>query len=398
MASSSKIKSFFVPILLVLTALVVSCTVPGTPQPGPEPASPGTSFVGGSNGLLISFIPGLPPDQIVDASGDPTTTGSSAAAQAESQGNFIVGVQVENAGEDDIVQGHGRDGDSRPDYLVVTVEGINPLAFSRNPSILAAFTKELPKGFVIRGKEKVADTVFPGDRARILFPCDPVIDPSACTEFLNYLGKLPGTQRFTIQANACTIYETISAARICLTDEIFRRASPGQTKVCEGTGSKPVENWGAPVKITRLEQTPIKQGVGGSQIISVVFDVEQTGIGQIYDSNLQIGSNLFPTCSSIPIGRENIVDIQLAQTEGSFSTFRCFPQEIRLVNGKGTVTCDVFLNPGFARIDAEDNLVIRLRYGHMVSAQTSLTIHPDRSQLINREFLREGGSTVGIGV
>ncbi len=381
MAGKLRLKSIFTPIFILLVGFLVSCTAP-TPT-GPEPADLTTAFVGGNDGLVISFIPGLPPDQIVDSS----TPG------LETQGNFKIGLQLENVGEHDIDLGRG-------DKMVVSVEGINPIAFGVQPETFTFRNAEfLDRPF--RAKEKLADTVFPGDRIRLLFPKATGGGTTPTAEALNYLGTLPGSQTFTVQANACYTYQTLAATKLCLTDELFRRATPGQTQVCT-TGLKPVENWGAPVKITRLEQTPIRfTPEGRPESLSIVFDIEQSGPGQIFDPVFFVDTTGITrttrpvlqsdSCTRIPIGLENIVRILLAETDApgtvvagrTFSAINCFPDNVRLINGRATVTCDVLIDPALNRFaDVEDTLIIKLLYGHMISTQTTLTIHPDRSTKI----------------
>ncbi len=208
--------------LFVITLLFLAGC--GT-QEGFQERSP---FVGGVEALSASFIPGAPPDAVMD----------------NSQFPFGVSVWLTNLGEYDIASGSG----------YVEIVGINPADFG---TTAAALKQPLP---AVRGARKNFDgTVIEGEQTVVSF------------DNLNYqedvVGNFDGP---IIRANMCYDYGTRASAYLCVKRDLLTNI---QTKeICDITGEKLVSNSGGPIQIIGLRQNPL-----GNNKIQVQFTVAHVG-------------------------------------------------------------------------------------------------------------------------
>lgn len=215
-------------VSLSLLMLLVSCGQQKQTNVGPS----ATPFIGGTNALSASFIPGAPPDYIFDKGGYP----------------FGISIHLENLGESDVGPGDG----------YVEIVGINPKDFG------LATQADLRKEFtdVLTGaKKNFAGDVIEGGRTITSF---------GETTPLNYQPDITGNFGMTLRANLCYNYKTIASSQLCVKRDLLTNI---QTKeICDVAGDKLVVNSGAPVQVISMGQSPI-----GNSKIQINFIVAHVG-------------------------------------------------------------------------------------------------------------------------
>jgi len=223
-------------VILVAAVFLTGCT-------GSSTTTPGKTFIGGTEGLRTSFLPGSPPGTTTDGG----TSG------------FSIVLKAENRGESDI--------DSEDGY--VQIWGVDAGTFS------ATQYTDFKKGFTepIRGAVKSFDgNVIDGGISTIDF-----ID-------LTYLPSIPGDYVVPIYANVCYRYSTKVASQICVKNNAEQALSSKQ--ICEVEGEKNPQNSGAPIQVTSL-----KESYAGGGKIAVTLTITHTGKGDAFFKDDQLNCN-----------------------------------------------------------------------------------------------------------
>lgn len=215
-------------VSVLLMVFLVSCAPQEERRVGPS----ATPFIGGTNALSASFIPGAPPDYIFDNGGYP----------------FGVSIHVENLGEDDIGPGDG----------YIELVGVNPRDFGLNSQ--ADMRKEFTE-LLTGAKKNFAGDVIEGGRTIISF---------GDTEPLNYEPDITGNFDITLRANLCYNYKTIGSTHLCVKRDLLTNIETKE--ICEVTGDKLVSNSGGPIQIISLSQAPV-----GDNRIQINFVVAHVG-------------------------------------------------------------------------------------------------------------------------
>jgi hypothetical protein len=211
--------------LLAILALSIFLTGCGPTQ------TVGKTFLGGTEGLRISFLPGQPPDVITDSG---TST-------------FGIGVKLENVGESSIKAGD----------LYVQILGIDGGIYN---SQITDFKQTSTED--IRGAAKNFDGSILNGGVSIISFGD-----------LKYLGTSVGDLPQTPYANVCYKYSTQMATQICIKKSIEEALSSKQ--ICEVEGEKYPQNSGAPVQVTSL-----KESYAGTDKIGLTMTITHSGAGQ----------------------------------------------------------------------------------------------------------------------
>ncbi len=223
----------FVFILVLAVLVIAGCK--GNKQQGPALTDP---FIGGTEGLVASFYPGMPPEQVFDNGRSP----------------FAIGVNIQNLGEADVGPG------TRNPFAQVEIVGIDPQQYG-NPEVVKNFNQE---SLVLQGAKKNFDgTVLPGGQSLLTF------------QGYSYLPDLRGNSQVTLRAELCYDYETFSTTQICVKDNPLGNVY--DETICTLTGPKETKNSGAPVHVTNLEEHPM-----GENTLGITFTVEHVGNGFIY--------------------------------------------------------------------------------------------------------------------
>lgn len=255
---------------LALLLLVAACGVRGPSTEGPTP------FVGGTEGLTMTFLEGSPPEEVFDAGQYPFSF------------TFI----VTNVGEDDILPG---------DNAEVRIVGINPVQWGVTESDLFLPLLATAGYASLRGAYKLADgTVLPGDPA--------TITPQ---HNFKYLPDLVGTQEFLLRGEICYDYKTRSTTKICLKDNVLD--SIRNDKICTVNEYKTVYNSGSPVHVTSVKETP-----HGQDAVSIQFTVEHVGTGLIFKK--RGGQECEDTVTNF---ERNYVKVDVYMEQGSNTQVNC---------------------------------------------------------------------------
>lgn len=269
------------------------------------------AFVGGSEGLEISFLSGLPPDEVFDIDNP-----------------FSISVQITNKGEHDI--------DSAQD-VDVSITGINPSDFGVSATALETNPTETLSGVRIDG----AGNVLSGDYVTVDFP------------EMNYYTTVAGAIPFTIRANVCYEYGTRAQGKLCVRKDL--KGVTGEAGICDPNRQVPAENSAAPIQITN-----IRQNVAGSNKIDFFFTIKK--MGKTTDSLYKSGSSCDP---GIPNKDVVFVDV----TDTGLGTLTCSGLKdgtptsgfITLFSGEREVRCSQVLN---TLDDFEKVVEINLKYAY----------------------------------
>ncbi|MFC1768174.1 hypothetical protein ACFLZX_00280 [Nanoarchaeota archaeon] len=223
--------------LAISLFLFTSCSTDNGDGGGPT-----TPFIGGSTGLLSTFVEQAPPDEVFDGGDFP----------------FDVEVNLNNLGETFVAKEDVR----------VKISGINPADFGKtaadligNPEDDLEPTYQDPDGGIIEGTETYA-----------LF------------SDLNHGGELSGNTQFTIRADVCYQYETIANALICIKEDLLDQSD---TSVCVVSEDKTVYNSGAPVAVTAF-----REQASGADKVAFIFTVSETGSGEIFKLGVDCDDSL----------------------------------------------------------------------------------------------------------
>ncbi|MBW3023271.1 hypothetical protein KY308_04155 [Candidatus Woesearchaeota archaeon] len=219
--------------VLIVTALFVlsSCAQQETTGGG------GTTFIGGTEGLALEFLPEAPPNDVFDGGKFP----------------FTVNLRLTNVGEWEIPNGA---------QIVAEISGIDPADFSLTP---AALKKNPPQGMLPARLDPNGD-VIDGDILVMDFPG------------FNYKNTLYGDVSATIKADVCYSYGTKFVSTMCIKKDL----SSKDDSVCTVTESKDTANSAAPVQITSF-----KEAQGGTDKVILTFLIEHVGEGDIFEKGSQ---------------------------------------------------------------------------------------------------------------
>ena len=243
--------------LVILAFLISGCGQ----QSGVQVSSP---FAGGSQGLVLSFIPGAPPDNIFDDAKFP----------------FGISVMLNNAGEYDI----------QPNDGYIEIVGISPKDFGLASQ--ANLKQNIP--YMLKGAKKNFDgTVIAGEQNVISF------------DRLNYMPNIVGNYAgFKIRANVCYNYKTSISSQLCVKKNLITNI---QTKeICDITGPKFIANSGGPIQAIDLKQYPI-----GDSKLQIAFTIAQVGGSE--DRFYKLNTN----CEDITTNlNKDIVHIKMGDING----------------------------------------------------------------------------------
>jgi len=307
-------------LIIVITLLLVACT----PQDQPVVGAP---FLGGLEGVGISFFESSPPEIVYDGGNFP----------------FDIVVELRNKGE------HY----ASADKVAVKIDGIQAEEFGLGPGDL---TKAPPADLLPRKKLPEGDTSEPA---------------AVYVEFVNLNHEKPiaaGAElTYPIRASVCYRYGTVSVTQLCARRNIL---DPRGTGVCTISGSKPVYNSGAPVQITDMnEQAKGKDKVGFTFVV---------------EKKLETGTLFLPDAACDHLNREKLdkVFIRVIQPD-NLPAVSCTGLEngdngeVKLYNGRATISCTQPIpNPA----DFEFSERIEINYDYEESVSTSLTVrHADDS-------------------
>lgn len=290
---------------ILITVIVMSVLVLAGCTGGQTVNSAGTPYVGGTNGLLISFLENSPPAQVSDGNTFP----------------FDIVVLLENAGESDIPTGKAS----------VTISGLYPGDFRVTPADLTTTNTPATGGIIQGVKKDPAGNKIPGSVAQIEIPVD-----DAQLSFVRPLTT--GNLQLPIQTNVCYTYATHASGRYCL------RANPlsNVQGVCEPTGTKELYSSASPMQVVNLVQS-----YAGADSVNLNFQIIKRGNGNVFRPT-DLDSPDIPVCgqtASAQLIDQNIVGVTVSVPTAPAGEVTCYG-----LGGAG--------NSGTVRLDSQGNAAV----------------------------------------
>jgi hypothetical protein len=212
--------------LVILTLFLAACEG----QDGTPTGEKDLPFIGGTTGLLVSFVQDAPPAEVYDGGDFP----------------FDIELRLMNDGERTIEQ----------EDVIVEVTGIDPVEFAKTPG---DFTKMPDENLLGKAKDTEGN----------ILESNPVFVTFAD---LNHEQQVTGNLRYPIFASVCYRYGTDAVGRICIKEDPYQTGGP-----CEVKGEKDMISSGAPVQVSGLQEV-----IAGTNKIKILFTVEHKGNGRVF--------------------------------------------------------------------------------------------------------------------
>jgi len=315
---------------MAITALflVTSCTGIGGGGGADQQGTP--AFVGGTVGLNMYLIQGMPPPIINDANTFP----------------FGIGIAIENQGEADV--GPGTDNS----FVMIRLEGINPEQFGTTDADMRKVIAE-----PLRGATRNYDgTIFPGEITSVIF--EPLI----------YKPDIRGNTQFTVRATLCYDYENDATALLCIKDDVLQNTQ--DASICTLSGEKMPQNSGGPIHVSSVMENPMSENK-----IQINFEIEHVGIGDFF-GRPEGGDTTSEICDfSMRNFNKYYVDVEVSPLQDSGLVVSCSrfggsnAGRIKLYQGAPvTVSCTIErTRPSSGRVFQEPlNIKLRYRYGQYI--------------------------------
>ena len=299
-------------MLILVSVVLYGCADTGDSGPGFD-----DPFLGGTDGVIISFEEDAPPEELYDGGDFP----------------FSVVVKLKNEGETKIAEND----------VVVTISGILASEFNKQENELVAgpsedleATRKDSEGNVVDG---IPVYVELGD--------------------FNHIHELTGNTPYTIRADVCYKYTTTANAMICV------RKDNLDTKegVCIVNEDKAVYCSGAPLQVTEFKEMP-----RAKDKIGFMFTISHKGNGQIYQQASK--------CDTSSRSFENKVWLEV---ESGIPGLECSGLNVgtattgfvTLYGNEKRVTCTQSIS---TNSDYEKIVTIRLGYDYSESKKTTVLV------------------------
>jgi hypothetical protein len=194
-------------------------------------------FAGGSEGLIVTTLPGAPPEVVQDMGITP----------------FSFVISLENAGEARV--GPGTDNP----FVAVRLAGIMHSNFGLTPET-AAKTLSMP---LESAKRNFDGSIIPGETVYLSF------------DNLTYKPDVADNLALAIRTEICYDYETKANVKFCVKNDIIE--SHADDTICSIRGYKPLGTSGAPVQITGVWEELVNNNTVRLNII-----IENVGRGWFF--------------------------------------------------------------------------------------------------------------------
>lgn len=311
-------------ILLITIIAMLTLTACSSGGGGNVPATNFKTFIGGTEGVSVSFEQDTPPAEV--NAGDP----------------FKVVVKLENKGEHTIP----------PEDYFVTLKGFSPEAFG-------VTLQELTVG----GEEELAANVLDPDTGSTI-ESYPVYIEIPKNKDLVYQGGIAGNTPFTLFTDVCYTYETTANAKLCIKEDLQKTTDD---KVCTITGPKDISSSGAPVTIGGFEESG-----SGREAVRFQFTISQAdNQGTVHRPESKCSTDYKDdgvVYVEVETGMAGELDCNGFSEETSPSS-----GYLKLSGGSRTITCKQTVNEG-ERGDYVTTVIIKARYDFEKSAEKEILI------------------------
>ena len=304
--------------VLMLSVLVLSAC-------GGEKVQDSTqTYLGGSQGLKIKFAANAPPSRVSDVGGDEA---------------FDVIVEINNKGENKVLLNDA----------IISIKGFPPEAFGKTVAELTGNPEE-----DVEGRIKTADGA--------------IIEPPtvyATFENLKYQYREPGNLNYPVRAEICYLYETNVASKLCIKSDMTRQ---NPNDLCEVNGLRDISSSGAPVQVTKIQQS-----AAGKDKTRFTFTVVNRDTGRVFkeingcQENTAYKDKVFVQVQNlIDRGAESVSCIGLSGGSSPYEGYLTLGE-----NQQRDVTCTVTMTE---RSDRLQPFNIRLSYDYKEFIDTNLIV------------------------
>jgi len=314
-----KTKSIIVLFLIILLITAASCD-----KKSKNTGTQEFGFIGGTEGLEISFVEGTPPERIFIE--DP----------------FLISIQLENKGETTIDLGQ----------VLTTLEGISYRSYSIPKPTLV---NEIPIERIRFDKQ--SNTQLLGGIENINYEAE-------------FVDKIDFETTHTMSMNVCYLYQTRSVSSLCLVNDPTQR--PGTADVCLVNEVKGVGNSGAPIQVTQLSER-----ASGKSEISFNFQIENKGTGKVYHPTFVDKAD--PQCTDANNEKfSDIVQVTIIPPEGLEVSCPKLDHgilgDVRLIKGASTVVCKLSTNQVTQSAPFPGEIKVQVDYIYKEHASTQVTV------------------------
>lgn len=277
-------------------------------------------YIGGTQGLDVSYIDGFPPDRVLDQGEEP----------------FDVIVELTNLGETEV----------DADDVHVTLSGFSHTSFGYESDDLYRTASE-----DIEANQRNPD----GSIVEAL-PVE--------VEFADfaYQEGVASSQEFPFRAEVCYKYSTTAVTDICVQEDMRR----GDDDLCDISSVRDIHNSGAPIQVTRLEQSG-----AGTDTARINMEIENRDSGDVYahgdmcDSTNRRDNNVYVEIQGLESGYE--VDCRgLRDGESDSEGYINLGSE-----GKTDLTCTIEIDERNTRLQ---NFDIEVTYDYEESVRKDIVV------------------------
>jgi len=321
----------FIVIGIVFLFVIAGCKG-GVEAPGGAPTTP---FIGGSKGLEIGFLDGLPPTEVTDRDFP-----------------FQAIVSLKNQGEYKL-----------PRNLVkVDLIGFLPSDFLVDSTAIASLKNRQPESDPTPRQRDSEGNIIEPEETFVTFPQN--------GEFSLTRG-LAGNTVFIFRADVCYRYVTDVLSEICVLKNLIDVADDS---ICDTSGSKSVFSSSSPVIVDSF-----RQNVVGKNRIQFSFDIVHSGPGDVFEGE----SGGIVDCPRDTADRRRKEEKVKVYVVTGLPDLECvtltdiIPDSglggfVKLVNGKRTVTCTQGLSPD--RSDFKKDVRITLEFNYADSTDRKVLV------------------------
>ncbi|MEK6904049.1 MAG: hypothetical protein AABW87_00475, partial [Nanoarchaeota archaeon] len=279
------------------------------------------AFVGGTQGISLSFIEGEPPAGVLD----------------NNQEAFLITLMLRNEGEFTVPVGR----------IIASLSGVSQESFNLK-------SLDAKSDFALEKKSKARDATLPGGQEELSF------------REAKYKPDLPADFSIDLRADICYDYQTEAVTSVCLRKNVLERDEIEDNCRVDNTNIK-AENSGGPIQISNVVERP-----SGNSKVRVSFDVSNKGIGVVYEPN-----TFSKSCSGND-DKKDALFIEVTSTSNKYKiTCSKFGSSnkgiIRLVNGAKNLNCEIDTS-GLQEVSFTDFLLIRAKYMYRDAVSVPITI------------------------
>lgn len=314
--------------ILILCIAAIMLFAAGCGQSNNQPGVAGSKFVGGKEGISLSFATGSVPNKILD--------------QGQS---FAVSVVLKNAGDYTIENGAD---------ATVRITGIDPADFGTTSSGLTQ-----DSATQIRGAQKdVQGNVVQGETVSLDFPTG--------GGSLTHQKAISGSITYNVRADVCYKYGTTVNTKLCVLEDILGTKGT-EGKLCKINELKTVDNSGAPVQVETFTES-----VSSANKVSFVFKVKHVGAGTVHEVSSECSKD-FQKKDKVHVEIDTGLSdgLSCSGLQAGTASGSVYTGDAQLLNGEREIRCTQTIN---TPTDLEKLVTIKLTYDYDQYITTPLEV------------------------